>query len=49
MTKQKNTDNKKKHTRLMDQKKNKKRSEKEMRTMKLKAMARKINEQKNED
>jgi hypothetical protein len=49
MTKQKNTDNKKKHTRLMDQKKNKNRSEKELRAIKLKEMARKINEQKNED
>lgn len=49
MTKQKNTDNKKKHTRLMDKKKNKNRSEKELRAIKLKEMARKINEQKSED
>ena len=49
MTKQKNTANKKKHTRLMDQKKNKQRSEKELRMIKLKEMARKMNEQKDPD
>jgi hypothetical protein len=46
MAKQKNTDNKKKHTKLMDKKKNKLRAEKELRTQRLKEMAKKMKDQK---
>lgn len=46
MSKEKNVKNKKKHSKLMAQKKNKKRSEKEQRVNRLKAILQKANEQK---
>jgi len=49
MAKQKNTVNKKKHTKLLNQKKTRKQSEKESNRLKIKEMNRKINEFKKED
>ena len=49
MVKQKNTVNKKKHSRLMDQKKNKLKTSKELQKNKLKEIMRKANEQKERD
>jgi len=47
MAKQKNTDNKAKHTKLLNQKKSKKRTAKELKKMRLKEIIKKANEQKN--
>ncbi|MDX2361254.1 MAG: hypothetical protein QNK23_10635 [Crocinitomicaceae bacterium] len=44
MAKQKNTDNKKKHTKLLTQKNNKKRTTKELNKIRLREIARKMNE-----
>ncbi|MBL1279568.1 MAG: hypothetical protein COA33_004825 [Fluviicola sp.] len=49
MAKQKNTVNKKKHTKLLNQKKTRKQSAKESNRLKIKEMNRKINEFKKED
>ena len=48
MTKQKNTSNKKKHTKLLNQKKSKKQVAKELNKQKLREMNKKIGEMKNE-
>lgn len=44
MAKQKNTANKKKHTKLLNQKKNKKQQAKELNKLRLKEISRKVNE-----
>ena len=48
MAKQKNTANKKKHTKLLNQKKNKKQEAKELNKLRLKEISRKANELKGE-
>lgn len=49
MSKQKNTNNKAKHTKLMDKKKNKIRKEKELRAAKMKELVAKMNASKQEN
>ncbi len=49
MAKQKNTNNKKKHTKLLNQKKTKKRTSKELNAIKLKEIAQLANKVKEED
>ena len=44
MTKQKNTNNKKLHTKLLDQKKNKKQAQKELNKVRIREMNQKANE-----
>ncbi|MFT5971250.1 MAG: hypothetical protein ACI8ZO_001772 [Flavobacteriales bacterium] len=49
MPKQKNTNNKKKHTKLLDQKTSKKREEKELRAKALKELVTKMNKAESSD
>ena len=49
MAKQKNTDNKKKHSKLLNQKKARKQSAKELNRLRIREMNRKINAQKSKD